>query len=714
MQAGFLKNNETFKQWANTVPWNEPSQCLAEINLLCSALIENDESSANPLNELPHVLKQLSEALPENSLALAQLNLTPGDIEGNACKIMRCIELAETLKLDAILFPELALMGYPIDDVVLKHPHIVDENMRWLEAIAEKTGNTKALVGFAEPRPSINKKGEHRVGKPFYNSAAILANGKIEGVVRKALLPNYAEFNDYRIFEPSKTFGVIPAKYVGQDALNEESTDTQCLDINGIQYGISICEDLWNNDVFLTHRLYHEQPLEALSEAGAQVMLNLSASPSRAQKEPLKHKLLAHTAKRVKAPVVYVNHCGSVDGLNYDGTSRVYGKDGTLIARGKAFECQFIITSPLKAVGHIEPLPNGLDVSELEPTSFDVTHKADLARTYQAITQGIRDYFAKSGFKRATLGLSGGLDSSVTAVLLADALGAENVIGISMPSSITPGENKSDAQTLAENLGMVFLELPIIEQLKATENFADSIETSISGQLGKAYERSTGKDNVQAMMRALNLRRIGNDYHALPIATSDKSEMYVGYATVNGDMSGALAPIGDVLKTKVRALAHWLNANRAEKNAIPLRVIEKPSGADLKINPKTGMLVTAEEDLMPYPFLDEIIWLLEYHHADCESLMATSLQYEQMLESQGTPLPQSQKQEWIEKFYRLMNAAVFKWHIAPPVLVVDGYGITRSEYRRPIISKVHSKQSSLNAIKKSLDEASLHLATTAP
>ncbi|MEB3286930.1 MAG: NAD(+) synthase [Vampirovibrionales bacterium] len=682
------------------------------------ALQQKASVSGDVLEKTCDILKRILGGFGQGTLGLAQINPTPGDIAGNAAQVIAHMEIAEAIGLDALIFPELALMGYLIEDVILKHPHLVAENMAWLEAIARRTGKTKVLLGFVEPRPYQNNNGLRRIGKPFFNSLAVLSNGKIEGVVRKALLPNYGEFNDYRTFEPTAAYGLISpeclgSKNLGQDVQNASQDKVTLLEIGKTRYGLSICEDLWNNDQFISHPLYHHDPIKALADAGADVIINVSASPSRAQKEPLRHQLLSETARRYQTPLVYVNQVGSVDGVNFDGISRLYGSDGALLARAKSFLPQFLIVNPRQAVGHIEALPEGLEESlhknaQKDERCFDPTHADDLARTYGAIVQGIRDYFSKTGFKRAVLGLSGGLDSSVTAVLLADALGAENVIGVSMPSTITPGENKTDAKTLAKNLGIHFTELPIGEQVEGAEAFARQVETELADSLGQPSLNSTGKDNVQAMVRALNLRRLGNDYNALPIATSDKSELYMGYATINGDMSGAIAPIGDVVKTKVRALAYWLNQNpshlRNNPPPIPLRVIEKPSGADLKINPKTGLLVSAEEELMPYLFLDEAIWRLEFTHADFETLLAADFIYEQEMATQGTPLTKAQKKQWLEKFYRRMAATVFKWHVAPPILIVDGYGISRGEYHRPIVAKLNFEPLDIQKIEREVEK----------
>ena len=609
-------------------------------------------------------------------VGMAQINPTAGNIEYNAKKIAKYIKCSESIGLDMIVFPELALMGYPIEDTIDRHPFIVDENIRWLKGLAKITKKTAALVGFIEPR---KKDAE---GKKFYNSIAILRNGKIEGIVRKSLLPTYAEFNDYRYIEPSPVTGVQPAETLGCFDKTEIKNVSKIYELNGIKYGISICEDCWNNKDFFEKNLYSKDPLEELHKAGAQVFINCSASPTRAKKEQLKHNMLSFVSSVHNTPLIYVNQVGAIDNISFDGSSRMFNSKGELIARAKSFEEQFIVVNPLKDIGKVYPLTKGLEKSLSEQKVFTLEYESDLERTYKTILQGIKDYFNKCGFKRAVLGLSGGLDSTVSAVLLADAIGKENVFGVSMPSKLTSKESKSDAEKLANNLGINFAEATIKPMVDTTTDCLNKLFADVEKKWDGRYKQSFTPDNVQARSRAMFLWGISNEFSScIPIATSDKSELYMGYATINGDMSGGFAPIADVPKTKLFALARWLNKNRDEKNAIPESVILKRPGAELAIDPKTGKTLCAEDALMPYEFLDEIIWRVENKNESYKDLIDIEFVYEKK-----NKISKEQKKEWLDKFYGRMSTALYKWSILPPSVIIESRSINKNDYRQPITS----------------------------
>ena len=565
------------------------------------------------------VLEPLKQALQNSAqdgyMALAQINPSPGDLAGNAQKIIRYMACAETIGVDAIIFPELALMGYPIRDVISRHPFLADENIRWLKALAQKSGRTRVILGFVEPRhpPRYPEEEQQLLGKPFYNTLAVLGDGQILGLVRKSLLPTYNEFEDDRTFEASPVSGIQDPDTLCKANWEASATNNTLYTLqNNKTIGFSICEDTWNNAAFFKRgSLYSRDPIWELAAQKPDLLINISASPTRSRKEQLKHNMLSHIAQQYAVPYVYVNQTGSVDEINFDGASRAYNAQGQLLARAKSFGEQFMIINPFTQQGWIEELPTGLEKTLAAQKFFDAYDDTDMGRTYEALLQGIRDYFLKTGFTRATLGISGGLDSAVVATLLADALGPENIIALSMPSDITPAENRKDAQTLCKNLGITLVETPISNTVLALDNAFNTLHPELENKFGKRLASSNANDNAQAITRATLLRQVGNDYNALPIATSDKSELYLGYATVNGDMSGALAPLGDVPKTKVRALFRWMNKHRQNKDVLPLSIVEKPSGADLKLDPETQKPLTAEADLMPYEFADEIIWRIE-------------------------------------------------------------------------------------------------------
>ena len=622
-------------------------------------------------------LEELKQITAEGGyLGLAQINPTAGDIESNALKIAKYIKYAESINLDLVIFPELSLMGYPIFDTIERHPFLVEENIKWLKVLAEITGNTAVLVGFVEPRE------KYAEGKRYYNSVAILRNGKIEGIVRKSLLPNYSEFNDYRYMEPSPAAGIQPAETLCGFSADKIMPSKIIYTLNGIKYGITICEDIWNNKNFFEKPLYAKDPVSELKQAGADVIINCSASPTRARKEQLKHNMLAFTAFSQKLPIVYVNQVGAIDKISFDGASRGINKYGDLFAMAKSFEEDFIVINPQKSVGEIEPITKGLEKSLNEQKIFTLEYESDLERTYKTIIQGIRDYFSKCGLKRAVLGLSGGLDSSVCAVLLADALGKENVFGISMPSKLTSNESKSDAQKLANNLGINFAEISIKPMVDTTEECLNDLFMSIEKKWQNRYTKSFTPDNIQARARAMYLWGISNEFPScIPIATSDKSELYMGYATINGDMSGGFAPIADVPKTKLFAFARWLNLNRTSKNAIPKTIIEKKPGAELAIDPKTGKTLNAEDALMPYEFLDEVIWRIENKNESYKDLMNAEFIYEKKFN-----VNRQQKVEWLNKFYDRMSKALYKWSILPPSVIVESKSINKADYIQPITS----------------------------
>ncbi|MGN0030424.1 MAG: NAD(+) synthase [Candidatus Gastranaerophilaceae bacterium] len=657
---------------------NKIYQLLEQLNL---------EHSKNLTEEL----KKTLEPYKNGSIGLAQINPIAGNIEYNAKKVVKYIVEAQNFGLDLVVFPELILMGYPIEDTIDRHPIIVEENVKWLKEIAKITTNTTALVGFVEPR-----KYNCLTGKKYFNSVAILSEGKIKGIVRKSLLPTYSEFNDYRYIEPSPVVGVQPAETLGQ--FDEEMVQDcpKTVEINGKKYGISICEDCWNNKEFFNDTtLYSLDPIEELAKEKPDVFINCSASPTRAKKEQLKHNMLSFIAKKYSTPIIYVNQVGAIDNSSFDGSSRAFDKTGKLLARAKSFQEQFLIVNPEKGLGKVYPLTGGLEKTLTEAKVYTLEYEPDLERTYKTIIQGIKDYFTKTGFKRAVLGLSGGLDSTVCAVLLSDALGAENVFGVSMPSKITSSESKSDAQILANNLGINFTEASIKDMVDTTTKCLNDLFSSVEKKWDGRYTKSFTQDNIQARSRAMFLWGISNEFGAcLPIATSDKSELYMGYATINGDMSGGFAPIADVPKTKLFALARWLNANRKVKNAIPESVILKKPGAELAIDPKTGKPLIAEDALMPYEFLDEVIWRIENKKEHYYDMLNSEFLYEK-----SHSVSKEQKTEWLDKFYRRMSTALYKWSILPPSVIVDSRSINKYDYKQPITS------SGINY--KGLDEESI-------
>lgn len=598
-----------------------------------------------------------------NTILLAQLNPIVGNIEYNYNKALDYLERAKAQQIGLVVYPELFMFGYPAFDIIERYPAIVDDNLKYLEMFAKKCTNISALIGFCE----FNN--DNR-GKKYFNSVAYINNGKIEKIIRKSLLPQYSEFNEGRYFEAAPF-----------------QSAQRIIEFNNLRAGVIICEENWNDGEFFKKPLYAFDPVQILiDEQKPDFLINLSASPTRTKKEQLLNNMLSHCSKKHCVPLLYVNQTGSTDSVTFCGTSRVYDKNGNVIARAKSFEEDFFVVTPYKSeINRIEPLVSGLEKTLNSQKEFSLDYEPDLERTFLTITSAIKDYFAKNGFKHAVLGLSGGLDSSCCAALLAFALGAQNVTGVSMPSKITSEQSKSDAKKLADNLGINFFEIPIKDMTDAANLTFNNIFSQINSVWGDfRYSAPLTFDNIQARSRAMILWGISNEFGStLPIATSDKSELYMGYATINGDMSGGFAPVCDVTKTKLFALARWINKNAPVKNAIPEAVLTKPPGAELAINPQTGRPLLAEEALMPYEFLDEVIWRLENLQQRADEMLQATFLYEKK-----NKITKEQKRAWLDKFAKRTQSAQFKWSIMPPGAIVDARSINRTEYVQPISSKL--------------------------
>lgn len=410
---------------------------------------------------------------------------------------------------------------------------------------------------------------------------------------------------------------------------------------------------------------------------GVEFLIKPINEPSKYGSEFLRQINLKENAIEKNRTIIEVNRVGANDSYSYSGMSCACDENGDFFALAKDFQEDFLIIDTYKKQGKI----NNIKLSERQK-EFSLDYEADLERTYKSIVQGIKDYFSKCGLKRAVLGLSGGLDSTVCAVLLADALGNNNVFGVSMPSKLTSQESMTDASELARNLDIGFAEESIKPMFDTTQNCLNQLFKNVNQNWDCRYKNSFTPDNIQARSRAMFLWGISNEFEAcIPIATSDKSELYMGYATINGDMSGGFAPIADVTKTKLFALARWLNKNRPTKNAIPESIILKRPGAELAIDPKTGKTLCAEDALMPYEFLDEIIWRIENLQQNYTDILNSTFIYEKK-----ETISKEQKIEWLDKFYKRMSSALYKGYIMPPFVIVDSHSINKCEYSQPITS----------------------------
>jgi NAD+ synthase (glutamine-hydrolysing) len=480
-------------------------------------------------------------------VALLQLNPTVGDLTGNARSIVEAAGVAAREGADLAVTPELALVGYLPRDLLLSGD-FVRRSWLALDALARELCDLPpVLVGLPETNPEP-------VGRPLYNSAVLVSGGRVGPRFRKSLLPTYDVFDEDRYFEP----------FAGP----------QLLDLAGRRLGITICEDVWNDRDFWQRPRYHHDPIAELVDAGADAIINLSASPFTVGKQALRERMLGAMARHRRVPIAYVNQTGGNDDLVFDGRSSFISPDGATVARGASFATDVVVCD--------------LDRRQAAPP-FDPPAEAEI---WHALVVGTRDYARKCGFDRAVLGLSGGIDSSLTAAIAAAALGPANVVGVLMPSPYSSRGSIDDAQTLAATLGINTLMLPITPVMEAMNA---TLADAFSGM-----PRDVTEENIQARIRGNLLMAVSNKRCALLLTTGNKSELAVGYCTLYGDMSGGLAVIADVPKTAVYRVARWLNQTRG-KAVIPEPVLTKPPSAELKPNQ------TDQDSLPPYDVLDDIL-----------------------------------------------------------------------------------------------------------
>jgi NAD+ synthase (glutamine-hydrolysing) len=477
-------------------------------------------------------------------IAMAQINTTVGDINGNRDRVFQAMEQARALGAHIAVFPELCLTGYPPRDLLGLHG-FVESNYKALQEIAARSDSISVVIGFVD-------RNARKEGRDFYNSAAFIAEGKVQAVIHKTLLPTYDVFDEDRYFESSE--GV------------------QLVRFGGRTLGISICEDAWNSEDFWPNPLYHIDPIRDQVEKGADLLINISASPYEMDKPGFRLQMLLDHVRKHHVPLVYVNLVGGNDDLLFDGNSLALGRNGNVMAQGRSFSEDLLIVDP--------DSKEGGKYHEGEPVE----------NLFQALVMGTRDYAHKCGFKSAALGLSGGIDSSVVACIAVKALGAENVLGVSMSSEHSARESYEDARTLAQNLGMRFDSIPIQPIYRL---FQDSLARIFAGLLQDVTE-----ENLQARIRGTILMALSNKFGHLVLGTGNKSELGAGYCTLYGDMVGGLAVISDVPKTMVYRLAAHINR---QNEIIPLNTIQRAPSAELRPNQK-------DQDTLPeYDILDGIL-----------------------------------------------------------------------------------------------------------
>jgi NAD+ synthase (glutamine-hydrolysing) len=481
-------------------------------------------------------------------IALAQINPTVGDFQGNTKKIIEFAQEASNAQADIVMFPELAVCGYPPADFLEKPSFVA----RAGEAIAEiaasaTTGRPLTIIcGYVTEAPPES-------GKHVVNSAALLRNGAVEFVQSKQLLPFYDVFDEQRYFAPAES--------------------QKLYSLRDQRLALTICEDAWNDKLFWPRRLYSVDPIEELMRVGGSLILNISASPYYRGKRELRHRMLAAIAKRHHAPVVMVNQVGGNDSLVFDGASFALGPDGSIIAQARSFAEDLVYFDSTALTGDRRPVDPSED-----------------AAVYQALVLGTRDYVRKCGFSKVLIALSGGVDSALVAAIAVDALGKENVTTIGMPSQYSSSGSIDDARALAGNLGIRYDTIAIHDLF---DQYIKALAPSFAGRQPDITE-----ENIQSRIRGNLLMALSNKFNALVLTTGNKSEMSVGYCTLYGDMVGALAVIGDVVKTEVYQLCRYLNRDRT---VIPLPILEKPPSAELRPGQKDT------DSLPPYEVLDPIL-----------------------------------------------------------------------------------------------------------
>jgi NAD+ synthase/NAD+ synthase (glutamine-hydrolysing) len=481
-------------------------------------------------------------------IALGQINTTVGDLGGNADLIVRTARAAAEGGARLVVFPELSLTGYPPRDLVEK-PSFLERTQQHLARLAAETAHLDiALICGYVGRSEVP------AGKRATNSAAVVERGRVVFQQNKALLPTYDVFDETRYFQPAERQSLCA--------------------IGGQRVALTICEDAWNDKQFWERRLYRRDPVEELAQAGAEMLISINASPYHMGKRGLRREIFANTARRYKIPVIYVNQVGGNDSLIFDGSSFALDAEARVIASGASFREDLVFLDTEAGTG---------DQHESLPEECEAV--------YEALALGTRDYIRKCGFQRVLIGLSGGIDSSLTAAIAVDAVGRENVVGVGMPGPYSSEGSLTDARALAANLGLRF---EVVKITGIYESYLGALDPLFAG-----LERDVTEENIQARIRGAILMALSNKWSALALTTGNKSELAMGYCTLYGDMCGGLAVISDVPKTLVYELARV--ANRRHADAIPESVFRKPPSAELRPNQ------TDQDTLPPYDLLDRIL-----------------------------------------------------------------------------------------------------------
>jgi NAD+ synthase (glutamine-hydrolysing) len=524
-------------------------------------------------------------------IAIAQLNPTIGDIFGNSHLILEAAKKAEVEGANLLLTPELSLIGYPPRDLLL-NPSFIAAAGAQLQQLAQALPPKLAVIaGTVVPNPNAVQLG----GKSLFNSAVLLQNGAVKKVFHKRLLPTYDVFDEDRYFEPGE--------------------NSNYFTIGELKIGVTICEDLWNNEEFWGKRSYAGDPFSDLAKLGVDLVVNLSASPYSAGKRGVRSAMLQHSVIRCGIPIIYANQIGGNDDIIFDGSSFAVNRKGDLIQVLASFETDLAVLEYDQAkqdlVGSNQQSAAGIEAAAL--SFYPAVGNAEI---WAALVLGVRDYVRKCGFSKVVLGLSGGIDSALVAAIASCAIGPENVLGVLMPSPYSSDHSVNDALELARNLGIAIAQLPIGDLMKTYDRtLADLFVNTTFG---------IAEENIQSRIRGNLLMAISNKFGHLLLSTGNKSEMSVGYCTLYGDMNGGLAVISDVPKTRVYSLCRWLNSEFEQgkddallvKEIIPVNIINKAPSAELK----PGQ--TDQDSLPAYDVLDDILQRFIEHHESAQQIIA--------------------------------------------------------------------------------------------
>jgi NAD+ synthase (glutamine-hydrolysing) len=547
-------------------------------------------------------------------VGLLQLNFVVGDLEGNADKIVIAVKNTLGGKADLYVTSELSLLGYPPRDLLLQK-NFIERSLRILEDLARRLANgPPVLVGVAIPNPAMT-------GRPLTNSAVLLHKGRVGVSFAKALLPTYDVFDEDRYFEPSQSPGILV--------------------MEKLRIGVTICEDIWNDKDFMSRQLYISNPVEQIMKTGKiDFFVNLSASPFTVGKQSFRESMFSSIAKKYNVPIIYVNQVGGNDDLVFDGRSCIFNREGELIMRAKAFKEDVIIADVTN--------PGRIEDDDFMPES----------EIWRALVLGTRDYVHKCGFKSVLLGLSGGIDSALTATIATEALGKENVLGVLMPSPFSSPGSVNDATDLVRRLGIRQTTLPIVLIMGAY--------TTTLKDVFRELPEDVTEENIQSRIRGNLLMALSNKFGSLLLTTGNKSELAVGYCTIYGDMSGGLAVLADVPKTMIYRIARWVNLEKG--HPIPEEIIRKPPSAELRPNQ------IDQDSLPPYDVLDEILHRhIEFHEG-----------YGEIVKAGYNP-------EVVEKILHLVRISEFKRKQAAPGLKVTDQAFGTG-WRIPIARADHEAE----------------------